>query len=111
MHQNHIGLFAGDQRQHRLIVAQGGDIVHDPRTGLERGPRDRSAARIDREGEPVPGQALDHGQDAPQLILWRGRLRARPGRLATDIDDVGTFCDEAQAIVDGPRGVEAFTAV
>jgi len=51
------------------------------------------------------------GSTRAQFLLDRRRLRARPGRFTADIDEVGALRNETQAIVDGLRCIEAFTAV
>jgi hypothetical protein len=38
---------------------------------------------------------LEHGHDAPQLLVERHPVRARPRRLAADVDDRGPLVDHA----------------
>ena len=82
------------------------------RAPASRQARATAARRVSIETTTsAPGQALDHRQDALQFLVGIDRPRARPRRLAADIDDVGALRNETQAIVDGLRWVEAFAAV
>ena len=105
VHQHHRRAALGDQRHQGRIVLQRRHVVDDARAGIEAGARHGGAAGVDRHHDSALGQALDHGQDALQFFVGIDRPRARPRRLAADIDDVGTLRNETQAIVDGLRWV------
>src|SRR6185437_3435082 len=111
VHQHRRHTAPGQQRQHRLIVAQGRYVVDDAGAGIEAGPRDLGPAGIDRHHDIALGEFANDPQDAAQLLVDRRGSGARPCRLAADVDDVGALRNETQAIVDGLRRVEAFAAV
>ena len=57
------------------------------------------------------GQLGDDRPDPAQLFLGRDALCAGPGRLASDIDDVGALPGQVQAVLDGGVRPEPGTAV
>src|SRR5262245_34607920 len=101
----------GEQWQHVRVVAQRRDVVDDARAGIETRPRNGGAAGVDRYQNVVPGQPRHHRQHPAQFLLGRGGDRARPRRLAADIDDVGALRNKTQAIVDGLRWIKMLSAV
>ena len=90
MHQDHAGAGLGDDAEHRGIVA-GRDVVHDRRPGLDGGPRDVGLARVHRDGNvgELVDDPADHRHDAADLLIGRHDLRARPGGLAADVEQIG----------------------
>ena len=82
-------------------MCQRRDIVEDI------GPRRRGAAhhlglaRIDGDQRAgARAQALDHRDDAGELVGNRHVAGAGARRLATDIDDVGALVCEPQRVID-----------
>ena len=59
----------------------------------------------------VGGERLDDGYDATQLLLDERSGRARPGRLAADVEDVGTVREQLPPVRDRALGVEEQPAV
>jgi hypothetical protein len=55
---------------------------------------------VSTESGPAPAapERLDHGNHPPQLLRLRDRLGAGPRRLAADVDPVGSFLEQAQAV-------------
>ena len=60
---------------------------------------------------PAPAQRADDRDDAAQLLVDRHRLGPRTGRLAADVEDVGTLGDEHARVFDGAIEREPLTAV
>src|SRR5579885_572215 len=111
MHQHDIAATLRDQCWHRGIVAQCRNVVDDPGAGIQCSPRHRGAARVDRDHGVLLGEARDDWEDPAKLFLDRRRSRARPRRLAPDVDIVGALGDEAQAVLDRLGRIETFAAV
>ena len=49
---------------------------------------------------PVPRERLDHRDDAGALLVARHGVRARPGRLAADVEDRRALLGEPAAVRD-----------
>ena len=54
---------------------------------------------------------IQQGNDALELIGFRGRRSAGPGRLASDIDDVGAFAQYLSNAIGRVTNVEVSAAV
>ncbi len=102
----------GAHGRHQWVKGEAGDVVDDHGSRVERSPGDFRPSRIDgdRRGHPAR-DALDDGQDPPQLLLLRDRSRARPGRFPADIDEVGPSGDEFGRMVGRAAGIEEAASV
>ena len=87
------------------------DVVDEHGAGGEGGVRDLGAGGVDADGEPGVGERLDDGQDAAQLLLQRRPAGAGAGRLAADVEDVGTVRGEREPAGDRVAGLEPPPAV
>jgi hypothetical protein len=67
------------------------DVVDHRGAGLERRAHHARVAGI--HGHREVAQRLDHGEDAAQLLGLVDGRRARPARLAADIDQVHALVD------------------
>src|SRR5271166_1009278 len=68
---------------------------------------DTSKARVDREGDGnLRSQMLEYGQKPSQLFLQGHRVRARPGRLGSQVQQVGSLLDQVAGMFGRGRGRE-----
>ncbi len=96
VHRNerHPGL-----RHHRRHVRVGqttGNVVDDPRAGLDPRGCDCCAHGVDRRVDPFSAQSLEHREDAGRLFVGTGAQSAGSSGLATDIDDVRPLLNQLQ---------------
>ena len=100
------------QRQHGRIALQSGDVVDDLGAGVDGVPSDQGLRGVDRNGQVrLPAKRPQHRHDAAEFLLHVDRLGIGPGALATDVEDVGPFGGQPQAVLDGRIGVEKASAV
>jgi len=113
MHQHYRAFRARDQAHHLGIVGQGGDVVDNRGTRIERDPCNRRAPGIDRKRNPEPlTEPRQHLGYPLQLDLDRDFVRTdRTGRLATDIDQVGAGSFHRERMLDGAVRIEIAPAV
>ena len=112
VHQDQPALALGAEAREIGLGAQGRDVVDDRGPGVERRPGDLDLGGVDRDRDgPAPASAATTGARSRDLDLRRDDLRARPGGLAADIEDVRALCGERAAVGDRPPGVEKEPAV
>ena len=111
VHQHDRQAARAGRREAVGVVPQGGDVVDHARAGCDRGTHHGGLAGIDRDQDARSGERLDHRQSAPDLLVDRHRVRARPRRFAADIDDVGAFGVQPQPVGDRRRRLEKLPAV
>src|SRR5690606_9338120 len=87
------------------------DVVHDRGARLDRALCDLRAVRVDRQDGSVAREALDHGDDARQLLLGSDGLGSRTRRLAADVEDRGAQVGEVARVRDRRLGAEVLAAV
>ncbi len=80
--------------------AQGHDVVHHGRAGIERRSHHLGLHRVDRHHAAAAGQVLDHRQHAPHFLVHGHRCRAGPGGLASDIEDIGARFQQLERMAD-----------
>ena len=99
VHQAAVQPAVGDQSGQLGVVPERGDVVDVGRPRVDRRLGHRELHRVDRDarGEPEAGDALDHREHAPQLLVHRHRVGARPRRLAADVDDGRTLLHQPRA--------------
>ncbi len=103
---------AGHDAGHGRVEAEGADVVDDVGPGVEGGPGHGGLGRVDGdEGPALAAQAGDDRDDAGGLLGLGHGPGAGAGALAPDVDDVGAFGDERQAVGDGPGGIGVPAAV
>ncbi len=79
----------GDQRRGIGVMRQGGDVVDDAGSGVERGRHGDGVTGVDGEHQPGGRERANDRDDPGALLLgadWRG---TGTGALAADVDDVG----------------------
>ena len=98
-----VGTGLGDDADHVGVPAQGRHVVDEAGAELERPPRDPGLRRIDRDRsrEAALPERLEHRDDASELLVHGDRMRARPRRLAPDVDDRSTLGGQALGMGDG----------
>ena len=79
--------------------------------GLERRVGHLGAHRVDADHAPRPASSAHDRADPAQLLVLGRALGAGPGRLATDVDQVGALGEQLQAVRDGGLGLEPLAAV
>ena len=93
-----------------------GDVVDEVDAGREREAHDLGVAGVDRDldagqARPPVAQRLEHRPHARQLDLGCNGQRARPRRLAADVEDVRAAREQRLAMLDGARRIEEGAAV
>ncbi len=90
---------------HRQQVTVGGarHVVDDRGARGQRGLGDGRTGRVDAHRDTRRGQLRHHRQHPAQLLGRIDPPRARPGRLAPDVDDVGALGSHRQT---GPHRVD-----
>jgi len=99
VHQHRRHAAPGHERRHRGIVTEAAHVVDDVGARVERGLGDRRLRGVDRDrpGAMAP-ERLDHGNDAPALLVLRDGLGTRAGRLAAYVQPVGALLEQPQAV-------------
>jgi len=111
VHRDVIDLELSDRRQHRGVLEPAAHVVDDDGAGLDGGPRGRRVEGVDRDADALRGERA-HDRHHARRLLDRGHgLGAGPGRLAPDVDDVGTVVDEPAGLRDRGLGLEPAPAV
>ena len=99
----------GDARE-SVVAAEAPDVVEHVRAGIDGCARHFGLVGVDADRRVGQCRAdrFDRGHDAPDLLFGRdlveagvGLVRARPRRLAADVEDVGAFVDEPARLLDG----------
>ena len=88
------------QPGHVRVGESAAHVVDQADPGLERQLGHLGAHRVHADHHPGPDQFGDDRLDPAQLLVGGDPLRARPGRLAADVDDVGALGDQLQAVLD-----------
>jgi SAM-dependent methyltransferase len=84
----------GKDPGHGRIMREAAHIIDHVRPGINHLPGDIDFPRVYGQRDLcIFKQTLHHRPDPLNLIGRTYRVRARPGRLATDIDYVGAVCD------------------
>ena len=79
---------AGDGGEHVRVGEAARHVVDDPGAGLDRGERRRGVHRVDADDGAGVGER-PHDRQHPLLLDGHGdALRARPGRLAADVEQL-----------------------
>ena len=74
--------------------------------------RDVRLGRVDRDQDVRrTAQLLNHGNDTPQLFIFRHRLSARPRRLAADVENRRAIARHLQPMLDRFAGIEKLSAI
>ena len=89
----------------------GGDVVDDLRAQLDGSLGYLGLRGIHRDDDTSGHQAFDHRQDPALLLVNRDRIRARPGRLPSYVDDRGTLFGQGQAASDRVVDLKALAAI
>ena len=95
----------GHQPGHVRVGEPAADVVDQADARLDGPLGHLGAHRVHADHRPRPDQLGDDRLDPAQLLVGRDPLRARPGRLAADVDDVGALGDQLKAVLD--RGASA----
>ena len=94
------------------LVSQTADVVDERRAGRERGIGCRGFVGVHRDRHlNARGQCLDYGEHAAAFLGLGRRLRAGPGGLAADVEQVGAVLDHPYTCIDRGGGVEELAAV
>lgn len=104
VHQAHAGAGLRDDlnRTGRLERAH---VVDEGRPRGDRCPHHLGLRSVDRHRHAGAGrEALDHRQHAAEFLLDGDWLRARPGRLAANVEDRGTLPGQPQPMLDRCAG-------
>ena len=107
VHRDDRRAVTGRDLQHGLAGAR--DVVDHRGAGGERPVGRFRLRRVDaqRHAEVEPGDALDHRQQARELVLDLDGRGARPGALRADVDQVGALRGHPPRVLDRPvRRVE-----
>ncbi len=94
-----------------LGIGEARDVVHDRRPERQRPLGDLGAARVDRHERAARHRGSHGALDALDLLPRRDGLGARAGRLAPDIDDVGSFSHELDHAIGDRSSVRVAAAV
>ena len=112
VHDAHAAAGFHGQRQHGRIARQRSHVVDDFGAGVNRVPSHQGLRGVDRNGQVgLLGKRPDDGHDAAKFFLNVDRLRAGAGALAADVEDVGPFGGQPQAMFHGGVGVQEAPAV
>ena len=85
-----------DDVEHPVVGSERADVVHDRRTGGERGAGHRRVAGVDGDDDTLGREPGDDGDDTRELLVDRDGLRTGPRRLSPHVDTVGAGSDERQ---------------
>ena len=88
----------GHDPRHARVGQAAAHVVDHVRAGRQGGGSHRGPHRVDADDHALGGQRPHDGQHPAQLLLGVDPLRARPGRLAADVDEVGAVGDEGQPV-------------
>src|SRR3954468_8038251 len=88
VHEDDGGATLGAQPTHLRVTAQGGDVVDDLGAGIEGGCGDGGLGSVNADARFSTREALNYGDDPPQLLLRRNRLRPRPRRFPPDVENL-----------------------
>ena len=112
VHEHYRQAGLGHDPQGGGTVPQGRHVVDDARPSVGGAAHDLGVAGVDGEGGAnLLGEGRDDGDDAPQLLVQADGLGARPGRFPADVEDIGTFGLQLQAMGDGGLRIEPAPAV
>ncbi len=105
VHRNEAGFALGDDRAACDRRRAARHVVHDRRTGFQRGGRDRGLRRVDADGTPRrrATSARTTGRTRRSLFVGVDRFRAGPGRLTADVEHRGTRREPALVRARSPR--------
>jgi hypothetical protein len=95
----------------RDLGQRGRDVVHERGTRLHGSLGHLGLAGVDRDPDAGRDEALDHGQDALQLLGKRDGFGTRAGRLAAHVHDVGSLRRQLDPVGDGSGTVQVPPAV
>lgn len=109
VHEAEVVAAVGDNARELRIGPERGDVVDHHGAERERPAGDLRLRRVDRQGSAL--EALEHGQDPPQLLVDRDALGAGAGRLAPDVDEGGSLGQQPAGLRDGDVGREEAPAV
>lgn len=97
VHENERGAVPGRDAGQFGVELQAADVVHDRDAGFERRIRHQRLVGVDRQRDlHARRDPLEDRHHAPQLLVGRHGLGARPRGLAAEIDDVGALGLEPQ---------------
>ena len=85
MHEAEVGVRLGDDAREVALATQRRHVIHHLGAESERPSRHLRLRGVDGEG--LTAERREHRLDAAQLLLERDAVRARPRRLAADVDD------------------------
>lgn len=109
VHDHEAGVGLCSEAQHGRICAQAGDIVDDVGSGVECSAGDGGFHGVDGdECLCLRTHGANDGEDAAQFFGFFDRLGTWAGGFAADVEDIGTFGEEGECVLNGAaRIVEA----
>ncbi len=112
VHDDEAGLGGRGEAGHGGIAPETGDVVENVGPGVEGSPGHGGLHRIDGdEGAGLGTNRADDGEDAAEFLGFLDGFGAGAGGLAADVEDVGTFREELEAVLDGATDVGKLPAV
>ena len=96
----------------RTLAPQRAYVVDEAGAGGHRGAHDLGLARVDRDRQRrLPRQRFDDRHDAGYLLGRGDLVRARPRRLAADVEQVGALVRQALPVSDRRRRIDEAPAI
>jgi hypothetical protein len=89
------------------------DVVDERRARGQGALGDLDLHRVHRDLRAYAGgdQRLDHGHDPPRLLITLDRVRSRPRRLATDVEDRRPLRLERKPVLDRGSRIEVTAGI
>ena len=106
MHQHPRNLRVGEQRSHVRIGPTAGHVIDYLGAVFQRSLRHRGMHGVDADRKTLSGKLFDHRHHSRCFDLRVDTRGTRSRRLASDIDDRGTFGGQRQPVGDGAIAVE-----
>ncbi len=113
VHEHDGGASLSGEGRQGGVVAQSGDVVDAGGAGVEGGGGDLGPTRVDEDRgvEAGAADAGDDGHDSAPLLRRVDGIRARPRRLAADVEQVGAVGDQLPGAGDGGGRIQELPAV
>ena len=111
MHQHDRCSVAGDDSEALRIVRQRRDVVDDAGTGGERRLHRGAVPGIDRDDRARSCEGAHDRLDTPDFLAGQQSGGSGAGRLAADIENVGTCFEKCTTVRGGSFGLEPLTPI